>query len=124
MTYSWRERFFRTCQTRTGGGHTVIGAKSANAALEILRRDNSIDLVITDQVMPQMTGLQLAQAIKQEWPELPVILATGFAELPPNSQPLARLSKPFTQADLVTSLISVQPKLGKGRVVKFGGAQS
>jgi PAS domain S-box-containing protein len=101
-------------------GHTVIGAKSANAALEILRRDNSIDLVITDQVMPQMTGLQLAQAIKQEWPELPVILATGFAELPPNSQPLARLSKPFTQADLFTSLMSVHPKLGKGRVVKLG----
>ena len=101
-------------------GHTVIGAKSANAALEILRRDNSIDLVITDQVMPQMTGLQLAQAIKQESPELPVILATGFAELPPNSQPLARLSKPFTQADLFTSLMSFHPKLGKGRVVKLG----
>ena len=63
-------------------GHTALGASSGNAALEVLRQDNSIDLVITDQVMPRMTGLQLANAIKAEWPKLPVILATGFAEIP------------------------------------------
>ena len=33
--------------------------------------------------MPQMTGLQLAKAIEEEWPDLPVILATGYAELTP-----------------------------------------
>ena len=66
-------------------GHTAHGASTGNAALEVLRQDNSIDLVITDQVMPRMTGLQLAEKIKAEWPTLPVILATGFAEIPSGS---------------------------------------
>jgi CheY-like chemotaxis protein len=88
-------------------GHTVIAAKSAHAALAALRRSNSIDLVITDHIMPQMTGLQLAQAIKREWPTLPVILATGFAELAPQAEPIARLSKPFTQADLNRALAAL-----------------
>jgi CheY-like chemotaxis protein len=43
-------------------------------ALQILRGGQSIDLVITDQAMPNMTGLQLAEVIRVEWPTLPVIL--------------------------------------------------
>ena len=40
---------------------------------------------------------QLAEAIEREWPKLPVILATGFAELPADVPSLARMAKPFTQ---------------------------
>src|SRR5205085_681694 len=64
-------------------GHDGRAASSGQEALNILRRDNSIALVITDQVMPQMTGLQLAEAIQREWPDLPVILTTGYAEIMP-----------------------------------------
>ena len=64
-------------------GHTGLPASSGKEALGILGRHDSVDLVITDHAMPQMTGLQLADAIKKEWPDLPVILATGFAELQP-----------------------------------------
>ena len=42
-----------------------------------------VDLVITDQVMPKIVGSQLAAMIEKEWPDLPVVIATGYAELPP-----------------------------------------
>ncbi|MEA3023162.1 MAG: hypothetical protein QOK01_2014 [Alphaproteobacteria bacterium] len=103
-------------------GHRAIGASSGAAALEILRQDNTIDVVITDQVMPQMTGLQLAKEIRAEWPKLPVILATGFAETPASAHGYLRLSKPFTQAELAEQLKTVHPMPGKSRVLKFPAA--
>ena len=39
--------------------------------------------MITDQAMPQMTGTQLIEAIRADRPDLPILLATGYAELPP-----------------------------------------
>jgi PAS domain S-box-containing protein len=109
-------------------GHTAIGAASGSAALDILRDGNSIDLVITDHVMPHMTGLQLAQAIEAEWPVLPVVLATGFAEIPSGAMKLPRLPKPFGQSELALALVraKVDPRPGeKARVLLFrGGANS
>ena len=102
-------------------GHTGLAASSGREALDILRREDAVDLVITDQVMPHMTGLQLAEAIKREWPDLPVILATGYAEIAPGTEVnLPKLSKPFTQADLAAELARVAP-IGRkaGRVLKF-----
>ena len=102
-------------------GHTAISASSGKEALEILRQKSSIDLVITDYAMPQMNGLQLADAIKKEWPELPVLIATGFAEMEPGAGPsLPKLAKPFTEAELAKELERVVPKarIG-GRVLKF-----
>ena len=69
-----------------------------------------------------MTGLQLADAIKAEWPELPVILATGFAELPSGARQIVKLAKPFTQAELAEKLANVHPMPGKARVLRFSGA--
>lgn len=103
-------------------GHTAIEASSGKAALEILRQDNSVDLVITDQIMPHMTGLQLAEAIKAEWPTLPVILATGYAEDTPGALELRKLSKPFTQRELAGALTNVHPAPGKTHVLRFPGA--
>ena len=99
-------------------------ASSGDEALEILRRDGNVDLVITDQVMPQMTGLQLAEAIAREWPDLPVVLATGYAEMMPGEgADLTKLAKPFTQAQLAEQLTRVRPR--EHRVLKFrGGANS
>lgn len=86
-------------------GHTVFEATSGNQALEILRREPSVDLVITDHAMPRMTGAQLAAAIKAERPELPVILATGYAELPPDVDArLPKLGKPFRQQELMQAV--------------------
>jgi PAS domain S-box-containing protein len=91
-------------------GHTVLEATSAKEALEILRRDGDIDLVITDQAMPVMTGSDLAAAIRAERPGFPVILATGFAELPPGAdEGLPKLSKPFRQQQLAEAIAKTVP---------------
>jgi CheY-like chemotaxis protein len=86
-------------------GHTVFEATSGPQALDILRREQSVDLVITDHAMPKMTGVQLAAAIKAERPGLPIILATGYAELPPGvDAELPKLGKPFRQQELMQAV--------------------
>ncbi len=82
-------------------GHRVIEASSASKALQILRSGTEVDVVVTDQAMPGMTGTQLAAAIREVWPGLPVILATGYAELPDEGgAELPRLDKPYGQDSL------------------------
>jgi len=86
-------------------GHTVIATGSGAGALEILDAGASIDLVISDQAMPGMTGAQLFKAIRTRRPHLPCVLATGFAELPAGTEvPLHRLAKPFTQRELADAI--------------------
>jgi PAS domain S-box-containing protein len=88
-------------------GHNVLEAMSGAAALDLLR-DKKVDLVITDQAMPQMTGAQLIDAIRAQWPALPVVLATGYAELPAGmARNTPKLAKPFTEADLAKVLADV-----------------
>ncbi|MGO6681278.1 PAS domain S-box protein [Rhizobium leguminosarum] len=86
-------------------GHTVFEAMAGPEALEILRKQQ-VDLVICDHAMPRMTGAQLAQAIRSEWPDMPIILATGYAEIPEGAGivDLPRLGKPFSQAQLAEAI--------------------
>ncbi len=103
-------------------GHTGVAAASGQEALDILRRKKAVDLVITDQIMPQMTGQQLAEAIRKEWPELPVLLTTGYAETEPGVA-LPKLAKPFTQNELAEEIARIFPPAHKGgRVVQFRAA--
>jgi signal transduction histidine kinase/CheY-like chemotaxis protein len=82
-------------------GHHVIGANSGLHALDILRSEQPIDLMMTDHVMPGMTGIELAAATRQVRPLLPILLATGYAELPDGAQlDLPRLAKPYHQDQL------------------------
>jgi PAS domain S-box-containing protein len=102
-------------------GHTVFAASSGGEALDILRREGAVDLVLTDQAMPQMTGAQLAEAIKREWPDLMVIITTGYAEMPPGAgMNLRKLSKPFTEAQLAAELALVRPRAAAGRLGVYG----
>ncbi|WP_460156865.1 hybrid sensor histidine kinase/response regulator [Pseudomonas sp. S2_H10] len=83
-------------------GHRVISAPSGATALDLFEREPEIDLVITDMAMPQMSGAQLANAIRIIRPNVPIILATGYAErLEGFAAHLPRLSKPYTQLNLV-----------------------
>jgi PAS domain S-box-containing protein len=82
-------------------GHHVIGASSGLHALDILRSEQPIDLMMTDHVMPGMTGIELAAAASEVRPSLPILLATGYAELPEGAQlDLPRLAKPYHQDQL------------------------
>jgi PAS domain S-box-containing protein len=86
-------------------GHHVVCAGSGEAALEALKHQPDLDLVITDQAMPAMTGLQLCAAIRKSRAGLPVIVATGYAEAPPDAPDAPRLAKPFTQDQLANAVI-------------------
>lgn len=82
-------------------GHTVIEANSAQRALEILETGQAVDLLITDHVMPGMSGIELAAAVHEKRPTLPVILASGYGDVPGGkTTDLPRLPKPYLQAQL------------------------
>jgi CheY-like chemotaxis protein len=101
-------------------GHTVFESASGGQAMDIMRRKR-IDLVITDQAMPGMTGAQLAEAITADWPDVPIVIATGFAEMAPGlAENLPRLSKPFDQAALARSVsAAIHTKRDSTSVVPF-----
>ena len=87
-------------------GHAVLSASSGQAALDLLRR-HEVDVVLTDQAMPRMTGLQLARRIGADRPGLPIVLATGYAEGPEEEGLFAaQLGKPFSQAHLDEALLA------------------
>lgn len=101
-------------------GHQVFEAGSAREALAILRRERGIQLVITDQGMPQMTGLQLTEKIHDSRPDLPVILATGYAELPSGAHPqLVTLAKPFRELELLRAVEAAMAAPDARRVSGF-----
>ena len=86
-------------------GYSVTSANSGAKALEILEADTMYDLLITDFSMPKMSGLQLAMAVRAFLPQLPILLATGYTELPVNSDlVLPQLSKPYMQSDLQSAI--------------------
>ena len=62
-------------------GYQVKTALSAADAMQVLH-SGSVDLVLTDQLMPGGTGTELAKRIKQIWPDLPVVLISGVNEIP------------------------------------------
>jgi PAS domain S-box-containing protein len=86
-------------------GHEVIETHSGARAVAVLRDDRRIDLLITDFSMPGMTGVQLAHAARRLRPDLPILLATGYAELPSGEAiDLPRLAKPYEQSQLAAEI--------------------
>lgn len=86
-------------------GHSVLSASSAREALELVLGDSRVAVVITDQVMPGMTGVELAAHLAIEKPGLPIILVSGFGEIAPGLDRIAvRLAKPFDRRQLCEAM--------------------
>jgi CheY-like chemotaxis protein len=90
-------------------GHTVTEAESGSAGLALLRRQ-PVDLVMTDLVMPGLTGWDVARLVKAAHPRLPVVLVTGCAETIPPDQPErtwvdAILAKPCGLAEIQAVIV-------------------
>jgi PAS domain S-box-containing protein len=97
-------------------GHSVIRATSAQQALGLLGKIPSVDVLITDHAMPGMTGAELATIIQEKFPAVAIVLATGFAELPPGvATTLNRLAKPFTQRELEGALLRATERVAGSR---------
>lgn len=89
-------------------GHDVISAASGAEALDLFRKDEGIDLVLTDHAMPKMTGADLARELASLRPDVPVVLATGYAELPSGETiDVPRLNKPYSQGQMAAMIASV-----------------
>ena len=91
-------------------GHIALQANHAEEALRILRGRADIDLLLTDQAMPGITGIELVGRALSERPGLKAILATGYSELPAGQgSGVPRIAKPFDQRDLANMLALVAP---------------
>lgn len=85
-------------------GHVVEVANSGASALALYVK-GAFDLVVTDHAMPGMTGMQLAQRLRSVRADQPIILASGYAELPVKDElSLPRLAKPFRQEELAAAI--------------------
>jgi CheY-like chemotaxis protein len=105
-------------------GHSVVEASSGQMALDVLRDRTDFDLVITDQAMPGMTGWELARQINAQWPDVPVILASGYADLPADKDPgWPRLSKPYHRDELAAAIARVFELASDGKVVPLNAAR-
>ncbi len=86
-------------------GHRVAASGSGEEGLQRLHAGSHFDVVISDYAMPGMTGAQFAERAHQLRPDLPIIVATGFAELADAAErDLVKLKKPFTQRDLAVAI--------------------
>ena len=87
-------------------GCTVLLANDAAKAIALLEQ-TQVDVVLTDVVMPGMSGIELADVVKQRWSDVPVILATGYSEELIAKRPdFPSITKPFTSAHLHQALAS------------------
>lgn len=103
-------------------GHDVVEAHSGKEALEHLGDGSGFDVLITDYSMPGMTGGDLAIAVRHIVPKLPILIASGYAELPPGVDlDVSRLGKPYTQDQLERELHKLfNDPILTGHVVRNG----
>jgi CheY-like chemotaxis protein len=87
-------------------GYATVSAESGSEALRLLASNQEIDLVLADFAMPEMSGGELAEAIRAMRPTLPVILITGYRDLAVLKElnDLRIILKPFTEDDLVNAI--------------------
>ena len=88
-------------------GYEVEECASGEEAMEFLENNQEIDLLITDMVMPGMGGATLAHFVKEQFPEIKVILVSGYSEDVArdelaSSKGFHFLAKPFSLSDLAT----------------------
>jgi len=98
-------------------GCQVTAVNSAETALGLLTQRVAYDILITDHMMPGMTGAQLADRLRNERPELPVLVVSGYADLADSPRQLQVLAKPFTQQTLLDAIQQSIGPSGKGAVV-------
>jgi PAS domain S-box-containing protein len=97
-------------------GYTVLTAATANAALACLRERAPIDLMLTDQTMPHMSGSTLVDRAREMQPGLAVLLTTGF----PAAGETMILAKPYTLATLATRVREALDEGGAARRSAIG----
>lgn len=103
---------WRLARTLTVKGNRVVGTSSGDGALALIR-EWPMDLVLVDQDLPGMDGLEVSRRIRSEFPDIPVVLMTGQSG--PDAQMAAKMAgvaatliKPFRLEKLSELLDSLQ----------------
>ncbi len=91
-------------------GHVALPAGTASEAFRLLSSEGAIDVVILDLIMPEMSGREILERIRDLRPGVPVLLTSGYSEEPANESArvqaqAAFLRKPYRQADLAKGLL-------------------
>jgi CheY-like chemotaxis protein len=90
--------------TLESAGYTVLEAASPNAAIELVRVDGAIDLLVTDVVMPEMDAFELADRIACEVPGVRILYTSGYTDAGAEGP---FIQKPFTPGQLVEKVSAV-----------------
>lgn len=90
-------------------GYDVLEASSPNAAIDLVRGDGAIDLLMTDVVMPEMDAFELADRIACEVPGVRVLYTSGYTDAGAEGH---FIQKPFTPAELVEKVGAVLAAVG------------
>jgi len=86
-------------------GHVAVLVSSGKDALEALSFEApKFDMLVTDLAMPEMDGLAVAREVAERWPDLPIIIVTGYSEHPVPRSLAWKLTKPFTQEALIAAV--------------------
>jgi two-component system cell cycle sensor histidine kinase/response regulator CckA len=102
-------------------GHTILEASHGAEALEVVRmRRGNLDLVLSDVVMPEMNGTELAATLGKDFPGLPVILMSAYApagltRVGPGNHAVPVLQKPFATGQLEEAVIVALDMQGRRR---------
>ena len=96
-------------------GYDVVDSNSAENALEIIEKDSDFDLLLTDMVLPGMSGAQLTNIVKEKLPDIAVILASGYSEdiarkEVDNTHEFEFITKPYSLGDLTAKVFDVLNK--------------
>jgi signal transduction histidine kinase/CheY-like chemotaxis protein len=98
-------------------GYRVFGADGGRAAIDLVEKDVSLDLILIDIAMPEINGVEAVQAILRKRPALPFLYMTGYVgptKLDPSEQRVVK--KPFTLAELAAKVEEVLYPSGDGRL--------
>jgi PAS domain S-box-containing protein len=96
-----------TADMLNGLGYAVVEVGSAEEALKLVDEGLKFDLLVTDHLMPGITGTELARTVKERRPASAVLVISGYAEVDGIAPDLPRLTKPFKRDELAASLSGV-----------------
>lgn len=106
-------------------GHEIVACEDGEIAFERLgAEDGMFDLVLSDIRMPAMTGIELAHRVAAAWPDLPILLMTGYAEQREAAEDLARIivgvvDKPFTVAEIRRAVAAAMARPALEPVLRY-----
>jgi PAS domain S-box-containing protein len=94
-------------------GYEVVEAQSGEEALRLVDEGLRPGVVVTDHLMPGISGVDLLHELRSRRPDLPVLIVSGYAEVDGIAPGLPRLTKPFRSAELVARLATLVPAAGE-----------